>query len=61
MENKTYEVSGTFTDKTGERKFTRDVNAHNEKFAKEKVFSEFGSRHKIRRNAVKIATAKEKT
>lgn len=60
MEQKTFEISGTFNDRTGNRKFTRDVRAHNENFAKEKVLSEFGSRHRLRRSAVKISSSKEK-
>ena len=57
---RTFEISGTFTDRTGERKYTKEVHARNENLAKEKVLSEFGSKHKLRRNAVKIASVKEK-
>ena len=46
-----------------EKPFTKRIGAVNEKFAREKILSIFGSRHRLKRRMVKIesvAEAKEK-
>jgi len=49
-----FEVVGTF--RTGEewKKFKKTVNAHNERFAVEKVYSLLGSNHKVKRGLIRI-------
>jgi large subunit ribosomal protein LX len=57
---KAFKVTGTF--KMGSKKaqpFTREVIANNQNQAKEKTFSDLGSRHKIKRNFIKIDKVKE--
>ncbi|MCE4617508.1 MAG: 50S ribosomal protein L18a [Desulfurococcales archaeon] len=41
------------------RKFAIEVRALNEEQAKEKVYSELGSRHKLKRTLIKIEDVKE--
>lgn len=56
MEQKVFVVTGTFRQKNGEKKFSKEVMAHNESFAREKIMSGFGSRHKLKRNAIIIGS-----
>ncbi len=60
MEQKTFEVSGTYSVRDGQGKFTMEVRAHNEGFAREKTLAELGSRHKLKRKSVKITAVMEK-
>ncbi len=53
-----FEVSGMFRDAGGWNKFKKVVEAHNEKFALEKVYSIIGSNHKVKRNLIKISEVK---
>ncbi|WP_288005597.1 50S ribosomal protein L18Ae [Thermofilum sp.] len=57
---KTFEVSGTMRLRLGEqRKFRIYVRGLSEDEAKEKVYSILGSRHKLTRNHIKIASIRE--
>ncbi len=49
-----YEISGKFKILRGWMKFKKVVEAHNEKFALEKVYSLIGSNHKVKRHLIKI-------
>ena len=60
MQEKTFMVTGTYVEKKGEKKFAKEIGAQNENFAKEKVLSQVGSKHKVRRNAIKIRSITEK-
>ncbi|MBI4053658.1 MAG: 50S ribosomal protein L18a [Candidatus Diapherotrites archaeon] len=62
-DEKVFEAKGIIVEKGVEKPFTKRVGAANEKFAKEKILSAFGSRHRLKRRMVKItsiAVAKEK-
>jgi len=54
-----YEVRGFFRIGKEWRKFTKVVNAHNERFAVEKTYSILGSNHKVKRNLIKIEEVKK--
>ena len=60
MADKTFTVSGTFKEKNEQKKFTKEMHAVNENFAREKVFSQIGSKHGIARNGIKIISVAEK-
>jgi len=49
-----FEISGKFRNGETWRVFTKVIEAHNESFAKEKVYSLIGSNHKVKRNLIKI-------
>ncbi len=54
-----YRVKGWFKQGLFKQKFTRDLLATSEAQAKEKVYSEVGSRHKLTRNTVHIEEVAE--
>lgn len=54
LQQKLFEVSGTFVKSGRQQKFSKIVSAHNEGFAKEKTYALFGSKMKIRRRQIKI-------
>jgi len=56
---KTYTVTGQFRAGQHWERFTTAVEAHNEAFARERVLSTLGSRHRVSRNAVHIDTVEE--
>ncbi|AIY90599.1 50S ribosomal protein L18Ae [Geoglobus acetivorans] len=49
-----FEVSGKFRNGMVWMPFKKVVEAHNERFAVEKVYSLIGSNHKVKRNLIKI-------
>ncbi len=49
-----FEVVGTFRAGKEWKKFKKVVNAHNERFAAEKVYSLLGSNHKVKRSLIRI-------
>lgn len=53
-----FEVSGKFRNGVVWMPFTKTVEAHNERFAVEKVYSLIGSNHKVRRNLIKIESVR---
>lgn len=55
----TYVVQGKFKAGVQWEKFTKEVDALNQKNAEEKVVSLFGSKHRINRNQITIETIKE--
>jgi large subunit ribosomal protein LX len=59
MEVKVYRIKGRFL--MGERMqtFTKEYRAISERNAIEKAYSDFGSKHKVKRNRIKIEEVKE--
>ena len=53
-----FEIVGTTLEKGKEQRFTKFLEAENEKMAREKLFSLMGSKHKIKRRHITIETAK---
>jgi large subunit ribosomal protein LX len=53
-----FEVEGVFRNGMVWQKFRKVVEAHNEKFALEKVYSLLGSNHKVKRHLIKIKSIK---
>ena len=51
---KTFRVRGKFKQTGGWQKFTRELPALCEEHALERVYSELGSRHKVKRNLIRI-------
>ncbi len=49
-----YEVRGKFRNGMVWIHFRKVVKAHNESFARERVYSLIGSNHKVKRNLIKI-------
>ncbi|MHC1566532.1 MAG: 50S ribosomal protein L18Ae [Candidatus Syntropharchaeia archaeon] len=54
-----FQVKGEFKAGKNWEKFTKEVDAHNEKFAIEKIYSTIGSKHRLKRNMIKIKEVKE--
>ena len=52
-------VTGTFKAGHSREKFTKNVESQNEKNAREKVYSIFGSKHGIKRSMINIDAVKE--
>ncbi len=53
-----FEVVGVFKNANQWQKFKKVVEAHNERFALEKVYSLLGSNHKVKRHLIKIESVK---
>lgn len=51
---KIYRIKGWFRQGLFTQKFTRELAVASKEQALEKVYSEFGSRHKIKRNQINI-------
>ncbi len=49
-----FEVEGVFKNANQWQKFRKVVEAHNERYALEKVYSLLGSNHKVKRHLIKI-------
>jgi large subunit ribosomal protein LX len=54
-----FEVEGVFKNANQWQKFRKVVEAHNERFALEKVYSLLGSNHKVKRHLIKIKSIKQ--
>ncbi|MFH1786659.1 MAG: 50S ribosomal protein L18Ae [archaeon] len=54
-----YEVSGKFSDKRGMHLFCMVVDQPSEKLAGEKIYTHFGSKHRIKRNFIKLEGIKQ--
>jgi large subunit ribosomal protein LX len=54
MENKTFEVKGTFLMGDEWKPYTKIIAAPNEKQAQERAFSLMGSKHNLKRRYIKI-------
>ncbi len=53
-----FEVVGVFKNANQWQKFKKVVEAHNERFALEKVYSLLGSNHKVKRHLIRIESVK---
>ena len=59
MSSKTFKVKGTFS-KFGETQpFSKEIEAVNEDRALDKIYSLFGSNHKVKRTQIKIEKIEE--
>ncbi|RLI82609.1 50S ribosomal protein L18a [Archaeoglobales archaeon] len=54
-----FEVRGRFRNGDSWNKFTKIIEAHNERFALEKTLSLIGSNHKLKRNLIEIEEIRE--
>lgn len=54
MKTKIYRIQGKFMMGDNLKPFTRELKATNEEEIKERIYSEFGSKHHIKRSKVKI-------
>ena len=59
MQTKIYRVTGKFVN--GVQKFTKELKSFNEENIYEKIYSDFGSKHRINRNQIDIEEIKEIT
>ena len=59
MESKKYSVKGEYREHKAMKKFETTVHAHSDKFAREKALSNFGSKHRVSRNHIKISSVEE--
>lgn len=57
--SKIWRVSGAYKKKKREFVFTRELLAEKEAHVREKVFSELGSRHRVKRREIEIKEIKE--
>ncbi len=53
-----FEVVGVFKNAERWQKFRKVVEAHNERFALEKVYSLLGSNHKVKRHLIRVESVK---
>ena len=51
----TYTVTGRWKTPDGWQGFETEIEAENESVARERVYAEFGSRHRLKRTQVEIA------
>ena len=56
---KYYSVQGTLIINKEKIQFSKDIRASAENEAKEKVYLHYGSKHKIKRQVIKISSVKE--
>lgn len=58
MDKKDFEVMGSFKNGLDWQPFTKVISAPNESQATESVYNIFGSKHKLKRNYIKIDSIK---
>jgi large subunit ribosomal protein LX len=54
-----YIIEGKFKAGVQWEKFSKEVESNNEKNARDKILSTFGSKHRLNRNLIKIESVKE--
>ncbi|MFB6282740.1 MAG: 50S ribosomal protein L18Ae [Halobacteria archaeon] len=54
-----YEVSGIFKPGETEREFTKEIEADNEDVATERIYTDLGSRHSLKRTQIDIESVEE--
>jgi large subunit ribosomal protein LX len=59
MKTKIFRIQGKFVMGDGLQPFTLELKATNEEEIMEKIYSEFGSKHHISRNQIKIGDIQE--
>ncbi len=60
MAEKTFTITGTYREKDADKKFSKEIKAVNEGYAREKTLSQIGSKHGVNRHGIRIAAVKEK-
>ena len=61
MKTKIFKIHGKFVMGDNSQIFTKELKAINEKDIQEKIYSEFGSKHRINRNQIKFDKIEEIT
>ena len=61
MQTKIYRVKGKFVMGSDVQVFTKELKSFNEENIYEKIYSDFGSKHRINRNQIDIEEIKEIT
>ena len=61
MKPKTFRVSGNFMMGAALQKFQKEVTALGEKRARERIFQDLGSKHRVKRSRVVITSVEEVT
>jgi large subunit ribosomal protein LX len=56
MENKVFEVKGTFKIGDDWRPYAKVIEAPNEQQAKERIFTVMGSKHRLKRRYITVST-----
>lgn len=59
MEQKQFEVKGTYQEKEAWKPYTKVLTAPNEKQAQERIYNLIGSKHRLKRMYIKIETITE--
>lgn len=59
MKTKIFKIQGKFMMGNSLKPFTRELKAINEEEIAERIYSEFGSKHHIKRNQIKIEKINE--
>lgn len=59
MKTKIFRIKGEFIMRDRFKPFTRELKATSENDIKEKIYSEFGSKHHINRNQIRIEKIQE--
>ncbi|WAI00716.1 50S ribosomal protein L18Ae [Methanogenium organophilum] len=54
MEDKNFEITGDYRERDEWKPFTKVIAAPNEKVAEERAFTVIGSKHRLKRNYIKI-------
>ncbi|MDY6779339.1 MAG: 50S ribosomal protein L18Ae [Halobacteria archaeon] len=54
-----YVVTGTFYPGGDEREFTKRVEADNEDVARERVYTDLGSKHRLKRTQIEVESVEE--
>ena len=54
MKTKIFRIQGKFMMGNALKPFTKELKATNEEEIRERIYSEFGSKHHIKRNKIKI-------
>ena len=54
MEQKQFEVKGTYQEKQAWKPYTKVITAPNEKQAEERIYNLIGSKHRLKRLYIKI-------
>ncbi|KXB02969.1 50S ribosomal protein LX [candidate division MSBL1 archaeon SCGC-AAA261O19] len=56
---KTFRITGWFKHNDREQKFTKEMRAHSKDNVIERVYSDIGSRHGVKRNLIQIGKIEE--
>ncbi|MBN1167245.1 MAG: 50S ribosomal protein L18a [Methanospirillaceae archaeon] len=59
MEQKQFEVIGTYQEKDTWKPYKKTISAPNENQAKERIFTQIGSKHRLKRPYIRITSITE--